>query len=204
LNQHQINGFLKILVPWRERPVKIVYSLSTAQGVFMTSKIQNLILIGGLVLAAGTASARNFFQAKQMLTLTYTSIDTGTKPAITKYPFAIRFSDDNMFCRVYAADAQFDCVSTSSYPSRAAVATMTKQNWLALLNQFTEKGLLASEYNEKLKRILTPCKECDYYAVKDRPFTYQIDDGQPEAFHLTISDMTAPEPMSQRGTPIRY
>jgi hypothetical protein len=153
--------------------------------------ISKMILVAAFLLGQNS-HARNFYQLKLMTDLTYTNIDNGTVSVIKNFPLQVRFSDDDQFCRVYGIKTQLDCIIESGSTSYLK-SYMSKQNWLALFGQLEAGGVLPVIYNNKLNRILNQCEKCNFRVSDYQSFSYQIDDSQPEAFHLIVHDISKPE-----------
>lgn len=159
----------------------------------MNRKTIRHMIIAAALLSGQISYARNFYQIKVMMDLTYTNIGSGTSSIIKNLPIQVRYSDDEKFCRVYGPSAELACNISESSNSSYLKSYMNKQSWLSLFSQFESAKILPVEYNQKLTRILNQCEKCNYFISDYRGFVYQIDDSQPEAFHLFIHDMTKPE-----------
>lgn len=163
------------------------------------NNFKHTILLSLILLSTSPSFARNFYEMDSTMSVTYTSIDTGTKPVITDLAYKIRFSDDKQFCRAYIAGAQFECSVKDIYSKSWVSTWMQKETWVAVFNRLAATNTLPSYHNEKLQRILSPCTDCNFSISGSNRLSYQIDDSLPEAFHLFIFGMTVPKPMSVGG-----
>jgi hypothetical protein len=151
------------------------------------------LVFAAFALVSPRAEAREFYKTGSNLELTYTSLVTGTEKVFT-LPFEVRYSDDGKFCQVNISSQVLKCYLRDHYGTKKNVF-LDRNLWVSLFQGLAGEGVLPMMYFEKLNRIFSKyaSDKASYWLLNfQEVYRIQVDDEQPEAFHIQLSRPTEP------------
>ena len=160
---------------------------------------KGLLVLALSLFATSFAQAREFYKEGAKFSLSYTSLDSGTVSIVKVLPVEVRFSDDDQFCTVIMGNSKLACSieKTSHYGSEYRNVYLMKAQWMTVLSDLRVNCAIPDLYYQKLIRIMGTLQGTDgnLWIARYQNSRVQLDDSEPEAFHVEITDSVRPSQM---------